>query len=193
MLIGIRIFGIFALIPVQITISQVKPLEFSCGPLSLAGGGDGIALIDFITFIIVILSGPWHPEMQFVIRTIVVYWDVWSSGSEVRLLKRHLRGQIVKTNGIVNTGCVRADDRGRRWVLRLVDLTLDCRKSVYIYPLLVALRECVPGIHQECVCVWNARRGEQLATRGSAAGCNLTTIILVVEVVRAIWSVLFQL
>jgi hypothetical protein len=41
----------------------------------------------------------------------------------------------------------------------MLDLTLDCSKSAVIHPLLVALRECVPGIHQESICVGNARRG----------------------------------
>jgi len=138
--IRIRIVAILALIPVDITGSQVKPLEFSRGPSSPAGGADGIVLVAFVTFIFVIPAAPWHPEMKFVIRAIVVYRDVWVSASDLRLLKRHFGGQIVKKNSIVNTRCFRADDHGRRWVLRLLDLTLDCSKSVVIHPLLVALR-----------------------------------------------------
>ena len=140
LLIRIRIIAILALIPVDITGSQVKPLEFRRGPSSTAGGGDGIAIIAFITFIFVIPAAPWHPEMKFVTRSIVVYQDVWVSTSNLRLLKRHFRGQIIKKNSIVTTGCFHADYHGRLWVLRLLDLTLDCTKSVVINHLLVALR-----------------------------------------------------
>jgi hypothetical protein len=48
LLIRIRIIAILALIPVDITGSQVKPLEFSCGLSSPAGGGDGIAFVTVI-------------------------------------------------------------------------------------------------------------------------------------------------
>jgi hypothetical protein len=71
--IRIRVIAVIALIPVAITGSHVKPLEFSCSMSSLAVSGDDIALVDFVTFIVVILAGPRHPETQFVIRTIVVY------------------------------------------------------------------------------------------------------------------------
>jgi hypothetical protein len=57
--------------------------------LSPAGGGDGIILVDFVSFIVVILAAPWHPEMNFVIHTIVVYRDDAVSASDLRLLKRH--------------------------------------------------------------------------------------------------------
>jgi len=136
----IHIVTIVTLIAVHITPSQVKPLELSWGPSWPAGGGDGSAPVDFITFIVVILAAPWYPEMQFIIRRIVVYQDVWVSASNLRFLKRHLGGQIVKKDRIVNTRCFRADDLGRRWVLRQLDLTLDCHESVFIHPLLVALR-----------------------------------------------------
>jgi len=78
--------------------------------------------------------------MQFVIRAIVVYRDVWVCDSNLKLLKRYFEGEIVKKNSVVNTRCFHADDHGMRGVLRLLDLTLDCRKSVVIHPLLVALR-----------------------------------------------------
>ena len=52
-----------------------------------------------------------------------------------------------------------ADGHGRCWVLHVLDLKLDCRKSVSIHPSFVALRYCVPGIHQECIHVCNARWG----------------------------------
>jgi hypothetical protein len=84
-------------------------------------------------------TAPWHPEMQYMMRAIVVYWDVWDSASNLSFLKRHYRGQTVKKNSIVNPRCFHADYHGRRWVLRLLDLTLDCGKSVVIHPLLVAL------------------------------------------------------
>jgi hypothetical protein len=78
--------------------------------------------------------------MQFVICTIIVYRDVLVSASDLWLLKRHLGGLIAKKNSIVNLRCFHADNRGGNWVLRLLDLTLDCRKSVFIHPLLVALQ-----------------------------------------------------
>jgi len=145
--------------PFDIAGSQGKPLKFSHGPSSPAGGGDGISLVAFITFIFVIPAAPWHPEMQFVICAIVVYRDVWVSASDLRLLKRYFGGQIVKMNRIVKSRCFHADDLCRRWVLGLLDLMLDCCKSVFIHPLLVALRYCDPGSHQECIHVCNARRG----------------------------------
>jgi hypothetical protein len=63
----------FTLILVDITGSQVKRLEFSRGPSSPAGGGDGIT---FVNLIIEIRAAPWHHEMQFVIRAIGIYRDV---------------------------------------------------------------------------------------------------------------------
>ena len=152
----IRIIAILALIPVDIAGSHVKPLEFSRSPSSPAGGGDGIA---FVTLILEISAAPWYPEMQFVIHEIVVYRDVWVSASDLRFLHRHFGGQLIKKNSVVNTRCFHADHDSRRWVLRLLDLTLDCGKSVVKHPLLVALQYCVPGIHQECIRVCNARRG----------------------------------
>jgi hypothetical protein len=139
LLIRIRIIAVVALVPVHISASQVKPLEFSCGPSSPADYGDGIVLVDFVTFIVVILAAPSDPEMQIIIRTIVVYRDVWVSASDLRLLTHHLGGQILRKNSIVNMRWFRADGRGRRWVLRLVYQTLDCHKSVFRHPLSVAL------------------------------------------------------
>ena len=78
--------------------------------------------------------------MQFDIRAIDIRRDVWVSASDLRLLKRHFGGRMVKKNGIVNTCCCQAEDHGRRWVLRLLDLMLDCSKSVFLHPLFVALR-----------------------------------------------------
>ena len=49
LIIPIRIVAFIALLPVQITGSLVKHLEFSQGPLSLAGGGDDILLITLFT------------------------------------------------------------------------------------------------------------------------------------------------
>jgi hypothetical protein len=77
--IRIRIVAVLNLLPVDITGSQVKHLECGCGLASPARGGDVIALIAFVTFIFVIPAAPWHPEMQFVIRAIDVYRDVWFS------------------------------------------------------------------------------------------------------------------
>jgi hypothetical protein len=98
-----RIVASLTLIPVDITGSQVKPFEFSCGQSSPAGGADGIMLVTFVTFIFVILAAPWHPEMQIVICAIVVYRYFSVSASDLRILKRHFGGQIVKKNCIVNT------------------------------------------------------------------------------------------
>jgi len=137
--------------------SPYKPLEFGCGPSSPAGCGDGIALVNCITLIVVILAAPWHPEMQLVVRTFDVYRDIWLSASDLRLLKRHLEAQKVKKKSIVNIRHFRADDLSRRGVLCQLDLTLDSGKSVLIHPLLAALRWCVPGIHQEYIRVCNAR------------------------------------
>jgi hypothetical protein len=136
----IRIVAFLALIRIKITCSQVKHLEFSRGRSLLAGGGDDIMLFSFVVFTFVFTTAPWHLEMQFVIHAIVVYQDVWVNASDLTFLKRHFGGQIVKINSIVNKLFFNADHHGRRWVLRLLDLTLDCSKCVYIYPLLVALR-----------------------------------------------------
>ena len=111
LLICIRIIAILAPIPVDITGSQIKPLELSRGPSSPAGGGNGIT---FITCIFEMPAATWHPEMQFVMRVIVVYRDVVVSASDLRFLKRHFWGQIVKKNSIVNMRCFHADHHGRR-------------------------------------------------------------------------------
>jgi len=121
------------------------------------------------------------------------YRDVSVSACDHALLKRHFGRQMVKKNSIIHTRCFHADDPSWWWVLRPLDMMIDCSKSVFIHPLLVALRSCVPGIYHESICVFNASRGEELATRRSAAGCVLTTVILVLKVVGAIRSVCFQL
>jgi len=138
-LIRIRIITIHTHIPVNITGSKVKPVQFSRSLTSVADGVDGMKLVIFVTFIFLISTAPWHPKMQFVIHAIVVHWDVWVSASDLRLLKWHFGGQIVKKNRIVNMRCFHAHDHGRRWVLHLLDLMRDCSKSVLINPLLVAL------------------------------------------------------
>jgi hypothetical protein len=139
LLLPVGIIAILGLISVDITGSQVKPLEFSRGPMSPAGAGDGVALVALDTFFFAISAAPWHPEMQFVIRAIVVYWDVWVSASDHRFLKRHLGCQIVKKDSMVNTRCFRSDDHGRHCVLLLLDLMLDCSKSIFIHPLFVEI------------------------------------------------------
>jgi hypothetical protein len=138
--IRIRVVAILALISVDITGSQVKPLEFHHGPSSPAGGGDGIATVAFITFIFLIPAALLHPKMKFIIFANVVYQDVWVSASDLRLLIRHFGGLIIKKHSIVNTRYFDADHHGRYWVLPLLDLTLDCSKSIVIHPLLIALR-----------------------------------------------------
>ena len=100
---------------------------------------------------------------------------------------------MIKKNCILNTCWLHADHHSRCGVLRLLDMTLDCSKNVVIHPLLVALRLCVPGIHQEWICVCTTGRSSQLATCCSAAGCVRTTVIVEIEVVRAIGSVRFRL
>jgi hypothetical protein len=117
----------------------------SCGPSSLAGGGDVIALIAFVTFIIIIPAAPWYPEMLLVIDAIVVYQHILVSASDLRLLQQHFGGQLVKKSSIVNTRCLHADEHSRRGVSRLLDQTLDCSKRVFVHSLLVALREYVSG------------------------------------------------
>jgi len=134
----ICIIAILSLIPVNIAGSQVKPVEFSRRPSSLAGGGDGIALVTFATIIFIIPAAPWHHEMPFIIHAIVGYWDVSVSASDLRLLKRHVGGQIVKKNSIVKTRCFNTDDHGRRWVPPLLDPILDFSKSVFTHTLLVS-------------------------------------------------------
>jgi hypothetical protein len=116
------IVAILALLPVEITAFQVKPLEFSRGPSSPAGVGHGIALFAFVSFIFAIPSSRIHPVMQFVIRAIVPYRDVLLSASDLNRLKRHFGGQTVETKIILNKCCSHSDDKGRRLVLRLLDL-----------------------------------------------------------------------
>ena len=140
LLIRILIVAIHPLISVDITCSQVKLQQFSRRPSWQAGGGDGITLVAFITFILPIPAATWHPDMQYVICAIVVYRVVCLSASDLKFLKHHVGGQIVMKNRIINTPCFHADDHGRSWVLRLLVPTLDCSKSVFIHPLLVALR-----------------------------------------------------
>jgi hypothetical protein len=55
LLLLIHIIGILALIPVDITGSQVEPLEFSHSPSSPAGGGNRIG---FVTVIFGIPTAP---------------------------------------------------------------------------------------------------------------------------------------
>jgi len=145
-IIGLRCFFhlicicIVALIPIDIASFQVNPLKFSRGPTSPAGDGAAIALVAFVTLIFVIHTAPWHPNIQFIIRAIDVHRDDWVSASTVTLHKCHFGGQIDRKNSIANRHCFPADDHGRCWVLRLLDLPLDCSKSVFIHPLLVALQ-----------------------------------------------------
>jgi hypothetical protein len=136
----IRIIPILALLTIDIPGSPVKHHEFSRRPLSQAGSGHGIALVAFITFIIVIPAAPWHHKLRFVMRAIVVYRDVLVSASDRTLLMRHFGGRIVKNNNIVNNRCFYANHHRRGWVLRLLDLTFDCSKNAFIHPLMAALR-----------------------------------------------------
>jgi len=96
-------------------------------------------------------------------------------------------------NRIVNISCFHLDDDGRHWVLHPLDLMLNCSKSVFVHPLLVTLWWCMPCSHQEWVCVCNARRDYLLETRWSLSECDDTTVIDVVDVVRSIKAVSFQL
>jgi hypothetical protein len=102
---------------------------------------------------------PWHTEKRFVIHPIVVYQDDLVSASDLRLLKCHFGGHILKQNGIGNTRCFHPDDNDRRSVLHLLDPTFDFSKSVFMYPLLLGIWLCVPGIHEEHIQACNARRG----------------------------------
>jgi hypothetical protein len=85
-------------------------------------------------------AAPWHPRMQFVTHSIIVNSDASVSAFNLRLLKRHFGDQILKKTSIVNTVSFYANDHCRYWVLRLVDLKIDCSRSVFIHHLLVALR-----------------------------------------------------
>jgi len=121
----IRIVAILTRLPTDISSSQVKPHHVCYWMLSPAGGGDGIALLTFVTFILAIHPAHWHPEMPFMIHAIEVYPDCCVRASHPRLLKRHLGGQIVEQNGIVDTLCIHAEDDGKCWFLGLLDLKLD--------------------------------------------------------------------
>jgi hypothetical protein len=131
----IRTVAMLALMSIDITGCKVKPLEFTQGPLSAASSGDGIA---FVTIICKITAAPWHSEVQFVIRAIV-YNDDWVRTSDVRFLKHHFAGHIVMKNTIHNPHSFHAEHHSRRWFLCLLDLTLDCSKTVVIHFLLFAL------------------------------------------------------
>jgi hypothetical protein len=48
-----------------------------------------MAHVTFVTFIFVNPSAPWHPEMKFLVRAVVVYRNGWVSASDLRLLKSH--------------------------------------------------------------------------------------------------------
>jgi hypothetical protein len=106
----------------------------------LVGDGDGIAHVDFIMFIFANPAAVSYPEMKLVIDAIVVYWDVWVSASDHRLIKQHFECQIMKKKKIVNACGFHVDHHVRSWVFCLLDLTLDCSKSVVMHPLLVALQ-----------------------------------------------------
>jgi hypothetical protein len=71
-LIRLCIVTIIALISVHSTGSQVNPLEFSCGLSFPSGAGDGIALLNFVAYIVVILQALRHCKMGFDVHTIVV-------------------------------------------------------------------------------------------------------------------------
>ena len=109
--ISIGIWPILALIAVNITCSVVKPLKFRGGSSSPAGGGDGIALVAFVTSIFIIPAARWHPNIQFVICAIVAYRDVSVSSYNVCLLTQHFAGQMVEKNRIRNMRCCHADDQ----------------------------------------------------------------------------------
>jgi len=96
LLIHISIIAILALIPVDITGFQINPLKSSRGLSSPAGGGDGIALVTFVTFIFLIPAAPCHQEMQFFIHAIVVYQDIWVTVWDLWLAKLHFKGSGVK-------------------------------------------------------------------------------------------------
>jgi len=140
LLIHIRIIAIVTLIPINVAGTQVKCFKFSQSLMLPAGGKDSIALAAFITFILVSSGAPWHREMQFVIHAIVVYRDVWVCSSGPRLLKHLFGCQILIKYRIVNTRWFHADDHITYWVLCLLHLTIVCSKSVFVHPLLLALR-----------------------------------------------------
>jgi hypothetical protein len=110
----IRIVAILALIPGYVPSSQVKPHEISRRQLSQPCSGDGIALVSLVNINFGIPTATWLPKIQFVIRAIVVYWDVLVGASDPRVLKRHFRCHIVKGNSIANPRCCHADRHGRQ-------------------------------------------------------------------------------
>jgi hypothetical protein len=101
--IHIRIVAILTLIPVDITDSQVNPVVFSRGLSSPAGSGHGIPHVAFVTFILGIPAECRLPKLKIVVQAIIRYCNFSVSASDLRLLKRDFRGQIIKKNTIVNT------------------------------------------------------------------------------------------
>jgi len=188
-----RLGTILALIQIWIPCFHVKPLKVSHGLSLPAGGGEGMVCVAVITVIFILTTGPLHPNMQYVICEIVVNRGVGVTSSNIRLLTSHFGGQLSKMHLIVNMSCIHGADHGSHWVVFLLDMILDYSKCVIIHPLLIALRYCVPSIHQEYTPVCNARRGSQHATHCSTPGYIVITIILVVEIVWVIRSVSIQL
>jgi len=153
------IIAIVTLMSVDITCFQVTTHKFSCGPSRPTCRGDGIALVIFVIFVFVIPTTHCVSDVHFVFNSIVVYWDVWVSTSDLMFFKHHFPNQIVKKYSTVNRRCFHAYDRSRCWVLCLLDLMFEWNKSAFIHPVLVALWQYVPGIHQECIHVCNTRQG----------------------------------
>jgi len=135
----IHMLLIIALMPVDISGSWAKPLEFSHGLWSQHASEDGIPLVTSVTFSCIFHTSLWHPKMQFVFCAMVFCWDVCVSALVLRCLKHHSGWQMVKKRSRVNTCCFHVDYHSRHWVLPLFHLTHDCRKSELINPLLVAL------------------------------------------------------
>jgi hypothetical protein len=88
----------------------------------------------------VISTGHWYPEIQFVILAIVVNQDAFVRAADLRFLMCHYGGHILQKSSIVTTCGFLTYDHGLLWVLRLLDLMLDCSKTVSVHTLLVAIR-----------------------------------------------------
>lgn len=127
------------LIPVEITGSQANPLEFSSSSSPLTDGGDDMVLDTGMTFILIICAAHGLSNMTFIIRAPVFYQDVWVCAANIWLLMPHFRGPIVKNNSTINKRYCHHDDYSTLRVLHLLDLTLDCCKSVIIHLLWLAL------------------------------------------------------
>jgi hypothetical protein len=105
-----------------------------------ACGGDGIPLVAFISLCSYSLMPPGILKWSSSLVQLLSIGMICSVLPIAGYSSATSDSQVAKTNRNVNTHCLCADDYGRHWILCLLDLTLDCSKSVSIHPLLVALQ-----------------------------------------------------